>query len=356
MRVIQKKLLQIFTRHNKNKKTFSTQVGFGDGLCGRLNLYQKVNLKKWIFKMIEVQNLEKKFGDFVAVDKINFSLQSGDILGFLGPNGAGKSTTMKILSGYLSPTSGTALVDSRDICTELEEVKKFIGYLPETVPLYKDMTVREFLKFIANIRQITSLETRLSEILKITFLEDVAEQIIGTLSKGYRQRVGFAQAIIHDPPVLILDEPTDGLDPNQKKEVRDIIKGLSKNKAIILSTHILEEMEAVCNRVVIINDGKIVMDSTPEKLLRQSPYYNNIHIYFKKSPPASLQKDIKTIIGIKKITVLNEKEFSIEPQEKENLFLKIMTLLKTKNIEVDGILQHRGKAEEVFRELTLNPK
>ena len=245
--------------------------------------------------MIEVQNLEKKFGDFVAVDKINFSLQSGDILGFLGPNGAGKSTTMKILSGYLSPTSGTALVDSRDICTELEEVKKFIGYLPETVPLYKDMTVREFLKFIANIRQITSLETRLSEILKITFLEDVAEQIIGTLSKGYRQRVGFAQAIIHDPPVLILDEPTDGLDPNQKKEVRDIIKGLSKNKAIILSTHILEEMEAVCNRVVIINNGKIVMDSTPEKLLRQSPYYNNIHIYFKKSPPASLPHRRKKI-------------------------------------------------------------
>ena len=273
--------------------------------------------------MIEVQNLEKKFGDFVAVDKINFSLQSGDILGFLGPNGAGKSTTMKILSGYLSPTSGTALVDNRDICTELEEVKKFVGYLPETVPLYKDMTVREFLKFIAGIRQLTNAKSRINEILKITFLEDVAEQIIGTLSKGYRQRVGFAQAIIHDPPVLILDEPTDGLDPNQKQEVRAIIQGLSKNKAIILSTHILEEMEAVCNRVIIINDGKIVLDSTPEKLLKQSPYYNNIHIYFKKSPPTSLQKDIKTIIGIKKITVLNEKEFSIEPQEKENLFFKI---------------------------------
>ena len=196
--------------------------------------------------MIEVQNLEKKFGDFVAVDKINFSLQSGDILGFLGPNGAGKSTTMKILSGYLSPTSGTALVDNKDIRKQLEEVKKFIGYLPETVPLYKEMTVREFLKFIAGIRQLTNAKSRINEILKITFLEDVAEQIIGTLSKGYRQRVGFAQAIIHDPPVLILDEPTDGLDPNQKQEVRAIIQGLSKNKAIILSTHILEEMEAVC--------------------------------------------------------------------------------------------------------------
>ena len=298
--------------------------------------------------MIEVQNLEKKFGDFVAVDKINFSLQSGDILGFLGPNGAGKSTTMKILSGYLSPTSGTALVDNRDICTELEEVKKFVGYLPETVPLYKDMTVREFLKFIAGIRQLTNAKSRINEILKITFLEDVAEQIIGTLSKGYRQRVGFAQAIIHDPPVLILDEPTDGLDPNQKQEVRAIIQGLSKNKAIILSTHILEEMEAVCNRVIIINDGKIVLDSTPEKLLRQSPYYNNIHIYFKKSPPTSLQKDIKTIIGIKKITVLNEKEFSIEPQEKENLFFKIMTLLKTKNIEVDIILFISSKFISLF--------
>ena len=156
--------------------------------------------------MIEVQNLEKKFGDFVAVDKINFSLQSGDILGFLGPNGAGKSTTMKILSGYLSPTSGTALVDNKDIRKQLEEVKKFIGYLPETVPLYKEMTVREFLKFIAGIRQLTNAKSRINEILKITFLEDVAEQIIGTLSKGYRQRVGFAQAIIHDPPVLILEK------------------------------------------------------------------------------------------------------------------------------------------------------
>ena len=162
-------------------------------------------------------------------------------------------------SGYF----GT--IDNRDICTELEEVKKFVGYLPETVPLYKDMTVREFLKFIAGIRQLTNAKSRINEILKITFLEDVAEQIIGTLSKGYRQRVGFAQAIIHDPPVLILDEPTDGLDPNQKQEVRAIIQGLSKNKAIILSTHILEEMEAVCNRVIIINDGKIVLDSTPEK-------------------------------------------------------------------------------------------
>ncbi len=306
--------------------------------------------------MIEVKNLEKKFGDFVAVDKIHFSLKSGDILGFLGPNGAGKSTTMKMLSGYLTPTSGTALVNNKDICKQLEEVKKIIGYLPETVPLYKDMTVREFLRFIAKIRQLINTESRIDEILKITSLEDVAEQIIGTLSKGYRQRVGFAQAIIHDPPVLILDEPTDGLDPNQKKEVRDIIRGLSKNKAIILSTHILEEMEAVCNRVIIINDGKIVMNSTPEKLLRQSPYYNNIHIYFKKSPPAGLQKNIETIVGVKKITVLNDKEFRIQPQEKENLFFRIMTLLKTKNIEIDGIFQHRGKAEEVFRELTLNPK
>jgi len=219
--------------------------------------------------MIEVRNLVKYYGSIRAVDGVSFSVKRGDILGFLGPNGAGKSTTMKVITGYLPPTHGTALVDGFDVREAPIEVKRRIGYLPESSPSYLEMTVEEFLDFIAQVRGVgnaAARKKRVAEIVELCRLGDVRRQVIETLSKGYKQRVGFAQAVLHDPPVLILDEPTDGLDPNQKHEVRRIIAGMAAQKAIIMSTHILEEVDAICNRVIIIARGKVIVDETPDKL------------------------------------------------------------------------------------------
>jgi ABC-2 type transport system ATP-binding protein len=224
--------------------------------------------------MVEVQNLVKDFGTIRAVDGVSFRVNKGDILGFLGPNGAGKSTTMKMITGYLAPTAGTARVDGLDVRTHPVEVKRRIGYLPESSPSYGEMTVDEFLGFVAEVRSLGNAATRsarIEAVLDLCFLRDVRHQVIETLSKGYKQRVGFAQAVLHDPPVLVLDEPTDGLDPNQKREVRRIIAGMAQHKAIILSTHILEELEAVCTRVIIIARGRVVCDETPAQLAARRP-------------------------------------------------------------------------------------
>lgn len=219
--------------------------------------------------MIEVRNLIKNYGSIRAVDGVSFTVKRGDILGFLGPNGAGKSTTMKVITGYLPPTSGTAVVDGFDVREAPLEVKRRIGYLPESSPSYPEMTVEEFLDFIAQVRGIgatAARQKRVGEIVELCRLTEVRRQVIETLSKGYKQRVGFAQAVLHDPPVLILDEPTDGLDPNQKHEVRRIIAGMATQKAVIMSTHILEEVDAICNRVIIVARGKVIVDETPEQL------------------------------------------------------------------------------------------
>lgn len=221
--------------------------------------------------MIEVKGLSKSFGAFKAVDNISFTVPKGQILGFLGPNGAGKSTTMKMLTGFIEPSDGTALVGGHDIKREALSVKRTIGYLPENAPSYQEMSVREFLDFVAEIRGISDRSAALERMRKVCFLEEVWHKPIDTLSKGYRQRVGFAQALIHDPEILILDEPTDGLDPNQKYEVRQLIKQMGKNKTIILSTHILEEVQAICERVIIIAHGKVVEDATPAALLERGP-------------------------------------------------------------------------------------
>lgn len=239
--------------------------------------------------MIEVKNLSKNFGAFQAVDNINFTVAKGQILGFLGPNGAGKSTTMKMITGFLEPSSGEALVDGISISKDPIAVKSRIGYLAESAPSYGEMTPCEFLGFIAEIRQLTDKREALNRIKNMCFLEDVWHKPIENLSKGYKQRVGFAQALIHDPAVLILDEPTDGLDPNQKYEVRQLIKKMGKDKTIILSTHILEEVEAVCERVIIIANGKLVEDSSPEQLLAQGPLdevFRNITLGKKEAEPA----------------------------------------------------------------------
>jgi ABC-2 type transport system ATP-binding protein len=219
--------------------------------------------------MVEVKSLVKHFGSIRAVDGVSFSVKRGDILGFLGPNGAGKSTTMKMITGYIPPTSGTAVVEGFDVREAPIEVKRRIGYLPESSPAYQEMTVTEFLDFIAQVRHLGNggdRAGRVNEVIELCRLKEVRNQMIETLSKGYKQRVGFAQAVLHDPPVLILDEPTDGLDPNQKREVRRIITGMAEKKAIILSTHILEEVDAICTRAIIIAHGRVIVDDTPARL------------------------------------------------------------------------------------------
>ncbi|MBE2213434.1 MAG: ATP-binding cassette domain-containing protein [Opitutaceae bacterium] len=223
--------------------------------------------------MVEVKGLVKHYGPIRAVEGVSFSVKRGDILGFLGPNGAGKSTTMKMITGYIPPTAGTAVVDGFDVHEAPLEVKRRIGYLPESSPAYQEMTVLEFLGFIADVRRIgdkAAAAKRIDEVLQLCRLTEVRHQTIETLSKGFKQRVGFAQAVLHDPPVLILDEPTDGLDPNQKHEVRKIITSMAANKAIILSTHILEEVEAICTRAIIIARGKVIVDETPASLKSKS--------------------------------------------------------------------------------------
>ncbi|MBI5381019.1 MAG: ATP-binding cassette domain-containing protein [Opitutae bacterium] len=224
--------------------------------------------------MIEVKGLVKDYGAKRAVNGVSFSVQRGDILGFLGPNGAGKSTTMKMITGFLRPNAGTAVVDGHDVSIDPVAVKRKIGYLPENAPAYPEMTVEEFLGFIAETRGFRKADARAGAVgraIALTHLDPVRRQTIETLSKGYKQRVGLAQALLHDPPVLILDEPTDGLDPNQKNEVRTLIKNLATEKAVILSTHILEEVEAICTRIILISAGKIVADETPAQFKARQP-------------------------------------------------------------------------------------
>ncbi len=224
--------------------------------------------------MIEVKGLVKTYGSKRAVDGVSFTVKRGDILGFLGPNGAGKSTTMKMLTGFLRPDAGTATVDGIDVAADPVAVKARLGYLPESAPAYPEMTVEEFLGFIAEVRGFRTASARRAQVdraIALTHLAPVRKQTIETLSKGFKQRVGFAQALLHDPPALVLDEPTDGLDPNQKNEVRSLIKSMAVEKAVILSTHILEEVEAICTRVIIISQGRVVVDETPAQLRARQP-------------------------------------------------------------------------------------
>jgi len=222
--------------------------------------------------MLEVRNVRKNFGPIQAVKDVSFVVQKGEVLGFLGPNGAGKTTTMRMITGFLPPTSGTAVVCDHDVITDPVEAKRKIGYLPENAPAYGSMTVTHFLQFVADVRGFSGAEkdSAVEAAIRKCRLESVRHQTISTLSKGYRQRTCFAQAILHDPPVLIMDEPTDGLDPNQKFVVRQMIKEMAAEKVIIVSTHILEEVDAVCSRAIIISDGRIVANGTPAELRSRS--------------------------------------------------------------------------------------
>ena len=258
--------------------------------------------------MIEVQGLSKKYGPQFAVEDISFSVKEGEILGFLGPNGAGKSTTMNILTGYLSATAGTVKVNGHDVLDDPNAVKSCIGYLPEIPPLYPDMTVREYLDFMFDLKKCKLDRTRhIAEICKIMKIENVYGRVIRNLSKGYKQRVGFAQALIGNPPVLILDEPTVGLDPNQIIEIRSLIKSLGKHHTVILSSHILPEVEAVCDRIVIINKGKIAADDTPVNLAHQ--YSSDSRQMVRVAGPQDKVQDLlEHLPGVAQVQPLGEKE------------------------------------------------
>jgi len=223
--------------------------------------------------LIEIDGLTKRFGSFTAVDDVSFQVARGEVLGFLGPNGAGKSTTMRMLAGFMTPTAGTARICGHDVQTDSVAARKVLGFLPEGAPTYPDMTVLGFLRFVAAIRGYTGGEAadRVEHALGLTTLASVRLQPVETLSKGFKRRVGLAQSLLHDPPVLVLDEPTDGLDPNQKHEVRDLIARMAPEKAIVISTHILEEVDAVCSRAIIIANGRIVADGTPAELEKRHP-------------------------------------------------------------------------------------
>jgi len=306
--------------------------------------------------MIDVQGLIKEYGRLRAVDNLSFKVEPGQVLGFLGPNGAGKTTTMRIVAGFLPATAGRVLVCGADIETQAVEAKRRIGYLPEGAPSYPEMTPRSFLEFIAEARGMEPARRRqrLDEVFGLLHLESVLEQSIDTLSKGYRRRVGLAQAILHDPEVLILDEPTDGLDPNQKHEVRELIGRMSKSKIIVISTHLLEEVEAVCNRAIIIAHGKILADDTPRGLESRSRFYNAVSV--KLASAEALPAARRAINALPEVasTELDEKNCCITafPRPGKLPLAPINALAENERWALAGLHLESGRLDEVFRTIT----
>ena len=304
--------------------------------------------------MIEISHLTKKFDQFVAVDDLSFSVREGEVLGFLGPNGAGKSTTMKVITGFLSPSSGSVAIDGHDISKAALEAKRLIGYLPEGAPSYGDMTTIEFLRFIAQIRGFrgAEIEQKIDQVINEVALQSVRNQSIETLSKGFKRRVGLAQAIMHDPKVLILDEPTDGLDPNQKHHVRALIKRLATDKIVIISTHILEEVTAVCSRALIIANGKIVADGTPAELESKSQYHQAISVTLTDSH--DLVSDLETVPGIASVEVKEDNSlvYTIFAEGGNSIFSQISEIAKEKQWPISEFHVERGQLEDVFRSVT----
>lgn len=308
-------------------------------------------------RMIEVQSLTKHFGPIRAVDGMSFSVERGEVLGFLGPNGAGKSTTMKMITGFVTPTSGTAAVCGHDIRKAPIAAKSRIGYLPEGAPLYADMTARGFLKFVGASRGLRGAERAraVDRVVEIAQLDTVLDQPIETLSKGFTRRVGLAQALLHDPDVLILDEPTDGLDPNQKHHVRQVIDDMAPDKAIVISTHILEEVHAVCSRAMIIAQGRLLADSTPAELEARAGRHNAVTLRTRAMPPEEERSALGTLDGVRAVEEggpAGEPVFRVVPQAGANVLPVVAAFVAEKGWQVDGLRQEQGRLDDVFRELT----
>src|SRR5271169_6151940 len=307
--------------------------------------------------MLEIRHLVKHFGPLKAVDDISFTVPRGEVLGFLGPNGAGKSTTMKMITGFLAPTAGTAIICGYDIATQPIAAKRRIGYLPEGAPAYPDMTPADFLDFIAHIRGFSGDEAmrRIGRVVEMIRIGEVMHQPIETLSKGFRRRVGVAQALLHDPDVLILDEPTDGLDPNQKYEMRRIIGAMRPEKAIIISTHLLEEVEAVCSRAIIIAHGRILADGTPAQLAQRSHHHNAVRLGIASGARPKVRAELARLPGVAAVEEVSDSEgdaLMIFPGGAGPVVAKVADLARAHGWGVTGLRVERGRLDDVFREIT----
>lgn len=314
--------------------------------------------------MIEVNNLTKHFGPKVAVDNLSLSVRKGEVLGFLGPNGAGKSTTMRMITGFLPPTAGRVSVGGDDMLEKPNLAKARIGYLPESAPLYLDMTVEGFLGFTAELRGKSGAAKAeaVNRAIDTCFLQKVRSQSIDTLSKGYRHRTCLAQAIIHDPEVLILDEPTDGLDPNQKDVVRNLIREMGRTKAIIFSTHILEEVEACCSRAIIIDQGRIVADGTPQELQRRASRSGTVHLRINGGTGSGIERELSGLRHAARLEVISSGEhFEALVTPRPNtpsgaLSSEIYSLAASRNLGLVELHEDPGRLDEMFRELTSSNK
>jgi ABC-2 type transport system ATP-binding protein len=307
--------------------------------------------------MIDCRHLVKRFGPILAVDDVTFGLERGEVLGFLGPNGAGKSTTMKLITGFLAPTSGTAVVCGADVTRDPIGAKRHIGYLPEGAPAYPDMTPTGFLHFVARIRGFAGKEAerRIGLAVERTSLAEVLEQPIETLSKGFKRRVGLAQALLHDPDVLILDEPTDGLDPNQKHEVRNLISALAPEKAIIISTHILEEVDAVCTRATIIARGRVLADGTPAALEARSRHHNAVRLALAAPALAGARDELSRLpfVGaVEEVEDVDGKALMIFPKDGAAIVSEVSDLVRAHRWDARGLRVERGRLDDVFRDIT----
>lgn len=301
---------------------------------------------------IQVSALTKLYGEQRAVDAISFSLKKGEITGFLGPNGAGKSTTMKMITGFLPPTSGQASVCGFDIVSQSLEVRRRVGYLPESNPLYYDMYVKEFLEFIAGIHQLGKAgPERIAEVIRLTGLQPEQHKKIGALSNCYKQRVGLAQALLHDPEVLILDEPTTGLDPNQLADIRQLIKELGANKTVILSTHIMQEVEALCDRVIIINKGKIIADDKLSLLQQNSTQNGYLQVTF--AEPVT-EAELMTIEGVTRVAAREDHSWQLFTSEVDGVRKNLLQFALINNRNILSLHSNSQSLETIFRELTKN--
>lgn len=310
--------------------------------------------------MLEIRHLVKCFGPLVAVDDVSFIVPQGEVLGFLGPNGAGKSTTMKMITGFLAPTAGTAIICGFDIAAQPIAAKRHIGYLPEGAPAYPDMTPADFLDFIAHIRGFSGHEAkrRIGNVVEMIKITEVLHQPIETLSKGYKRRVGVAQALLHDPDVLILDEPTDGLDPNQKYEMRKIIAAMRPNKAIIISTHLLEEVEAVCSRAIIIAHGRILADGAPAQLAERSRHHNAVRIGITGDADPQIRAQLAALPGVAAVEPAggaDSHELIVFPHGGRPVVGEVADLARDRGWTMTGLRVERGRLDDVFREITTAP-
>jgi gliding motility-associated transport system ATP-binding protein len=310
--------------------------------------------------MLEIRHLVKHFGPLIAVDDVSFTVPQGEVLGFLGPNGAGKSTTMKMITGFLAPSSGTAIICGYDIETQPIAAKRHIGYLPEGAPAYPDMTPADFLDFIAHIRGFSRSEAkhRIGRVVEMIKIAEVLHQPIETLSKGYKRRVGVAQALLHDPDVLILDEPTDGLDPNQKYEMRKIITAMRPAKAIIISTHLLEEVEAVCSRAIIIAHGRILADGTPTQLAERSRHHNAVRLDMALGADPNIRAELAALPGVAAVEPVRDAEgdgLIVFARGGRPVVAEIADLARHRGWNIAGLRVERGRLDDVFREITAAP-